>query len=206
MKSLNEPCHIVVAATFPPGMICHLLSQNLRAEHLPATVENCWSVDVVHQLSDAKTPIFQNAGGINVLLVRLEDWSNGSVDGADPLTELFVRRRGEDFVSKLGFLAQCLNAWFIVCLILRRSHRALDKPATGELTRYFDDLLESEVGWMERVRLLRVTGTQPRWEPKGTEDALEVYGPEDFERIVRTLLRAIREIVGSHIFQKTGKE
>jgi hypothetical protein len=200
MKIFKKPLSIVVAATFPPGMICQLLSEKLAAEGLPATIENCWSVDVVHQLSDAKNRMFQNAGGINILLVRLDDWANGSVDGADALTELFVRRRGEDLVSKLRFLAQCVDAWCIVCLILRRSLQAIDKSDPNESARYLEDLLESEVGWMKSVRLLKVIDTRPKRDStKATKGALQVFGPDGFVRIVTDLMTPIREIAGSHI-------
>ena len=99
---------IVVAATFTAEPVQNILEFWMSELNLPASVEFAPYDQVLQQLLDPVSLLSRNRHGVNVALVRLEDWVRSRPDsaGQEDLVEYMARNAAELVVAIRGAAAR----------------------------------------------------------------------------------------------------
>ncbi|MBV9791230.1 MAG: amino acid adenylation domain-containing protein [Chloroflexi bacterium] len=111
---------LVVTATFTADPLADVLDFWLGTLDIAATVEFAPYQQVFQQLLDPESAISRNHSGINVLLVRWEDWQqrDDQRDSAGDVADRtgMIAEHARQFVSTLKTVAARSSARFLVCL------------------------------------------------------------------------------------------
>lgn len=208
-RGQEEPLSIVLGATFPPGAIGRSLSEALLKASIPARVDAGWGEDVVHQLWEPDGKFARNFHGVNIVLVRLDDWNNFEVDSppGEAIRGLH-RRRALDRSSRLEFLAHNQRAHFILCVCPYA--KEIHKAANRSLLAQVEEIFTSELDQIEEIKIVKLTDCYVAIEDAGSEgeDGYVHYAPEVIDLITKQLLESIREIIGSRpeVHSRSGSE
>jgi amino acid adenylation domain-containing protein/FkbH-like protein len=110
---------IVVAATFTAEPIEEALQFWMNELEMPAEIEFAPYNQVFQQLLDPGSALAGNRGGLNVILIRLEDWQRAGAEGqhsADSSPEQSIERSIREFSAALEGAAARAKAPCLVCV------------------------------------------------------------------------------------------
>nr|VFK17518.1 MAG: HAD-superfamily phosphatase, subfamily IIIC/FkbH-like domain-containing protein/amino acid adenylation domain-containing protein [Candidatus Kentron sp. LPFa] len=150
---------LAIAATFTAEPLKDALDFWMGELELPLEVRFAPYNQVFQQLLDPTSMIAENQGGIDVLLVRLQDWG---MSGAGAFDSDNVERNVRDFVAALK-QAATRGTW-LVCIC-----PAPSETEHGRLYRQMEDLLASELEAMGNVYLI------------GSEEPIKTYPVARFD-------------------------
>lgn len=165
-RRLAEKQTITVAATFTAEPLAVPLGYWLERLNIPAAVEFAPYNQVFQQLLDSSSALSRNRRGLNVILLRFEDWlhTKGEAGTAREILERSVR----EFVAALSTAAPRAAAPFIVCVCPPSREAASDARLAADFAG-----VENKLG-AELQRLATV-----HWFPSG--DLLHRYAIADYD-------------------------
>src|SRR6185436_20639831 len=104
MTALDRPLQLAVAATFSAAPIEPVLAFWMRELDMPARVAIAPYGQLFQQLLDPKSLLSMNDHGINIVVVRLEDWlardaSAHGDEGQDARWQRDLEQKLGDFVA-----------------------------------------------------------------------------------------------------------
>jgi len=140
-QPVTARANVILSATFTADPFVDSLDLFIRETGLDLGVVLAPYGQVFQELLDRTRPFFQNRGGVNVVLVRFEDWVR-EANGQAHLREDRVRVASlvDDLVVALGDAAKAMPAPIVLCLC----PSALDETADQE-TRAFLESLETKL-------------------------------------------------------------
>ena len=145
IEQVSEPAavrparHIVVSATFTAEPVQDILDFWMRELNLPAAVEFAPYDQVFQQLLDPGSALSQNRQGVNVALVRLEDWVRSHVGpGRYQELEESLARNAADLVNAARGAVACSTAPLIIGLCPASPAARDDRDALALFTRIED--------------------------------------------------------------------
>ncbi|WP_419194452.1 HAD-IIIC family phosphatase [Novipirellula herctigrandis] len=103
---MNEAV-LAISATFTAEPIRLPLSVWLRDLNQPFTVKFAAYNQVIQSLIDPRSLLVKDAGGFNVLLIRLQDWTQSSIEG--------LVERGNEFSQKVREFATQSSSPTLIC-------------------------------------------------------------------------------------------
>ncbi|MDB6019360.1 MAG: hypothetical protein JWR19_3849 [Pedosphaera sp.] len=110
---------IVVAATFTAEPLEESLKYWMKELEVPATIEFAPYNQVFQQLLDPASSLATNQRGVNVVLLRLEDWeqSEGAANQSEPANQMArLDRTVEEFIKAMAVLNSRTNTPSLVCV------------------------------------------------------------------------------------------
>jgi FkbH-like protein len=130
-------CSLVVAATFVADPIQSVLQHWARKLETTLSVSFAPYGQVVQQLLDHESILSRNEDGINILLVRCEDWARSLTDRPDSDVEQVVRRASADLADAVrSATARSASATVVVlCPPSGRIRKRLLEDAEESLAR-----------------------------------------------------------------------
>jgi FkbH-like protein len=125
---------LAISATFTADPIEDTIAFWARKFGLPFDIQFAPYNQVFQQLLGSGTLLTSNRDGINVLLIRLEDWQGCSA-GATPVRS-HVEQSSREFVGALRDAAQRTAVPYVVCLFCAASPAVANDPVrSAELSR-----------------------------------------------------------------------
>jgi FkbH-like protein len=126
----SEALPIVVAGTFTTQPVLPSLSHCLQIAGVDATCTSLPAGQIIHELVDPAVALLKNAGGVNVVLIRPEDWEP-AVTAAPSMPEM-----AGHFIDALQAAAPAVAAtWIVVSCPPSPMRRA-----NGETRQTWDDV------------------------------------------------------------------
>ena len=116
---------IRVAATFTAEPLAEPLRYWLSELQIPAGIEFTPYNQVFQQLLDPGSALSANTRGLNLVLLRLQDWESGPADGKESTVRQDLSRNAAEFIAALSAAATRASVPFLVCIC----------PASPELLR-----------------------------------------------------------------------
>ncbi len=140
LAAVRPARRIVVAATFTAEPVQNTLEFWIRELNLPATVEFAPYDQVFQQLLDPGSALSQNCQGVNVVLVRLEDWMRSRIgsERQQGFEESLGAKRVADLVNAARGAVACSDAAAAAYWSLPRLARAA-RNDRGELALFYPD-------------------------------------------------------------------
>jgi FkbH-like protein len=171
-NAIPAPPRVVLAATFTVNPLVDSLSYLLRETSLALHGEVAPYGQVFQELLDPSSCFARNRDGVNVVLIRFEDW----LRGADGTVESAAEKHGEveRNVADLGAALRGAAASTSVPIVLSVCPPSPALAADTEAQRLLgtlEDKLRAEISSTPGVRVLS-TAWAAGWEPK------DVYDPE----------------------------
>jgi FkbH-like protein len=143
---------LLVSATFTADPVEEPLAFWMRELDIPARVEIAPYHQVFQLLIDPASPIHKNEHGVNILLIRLEDWKGGAIAEPDEAPAA-IERNARELIDLLKETAPRAAAPFIVCLC-PASPEELGRPGREDLMRSMETLFERELAGVRGVDLV----------------------------------------------------
>jgi FkbH-like protein len=202
-ESAADPDHrdasIIVAATFTADPLVDSLGLFMRETGLDLPVELAPYDQVFQELLDRTRPFSRNRNGVNVVLVRFDDWLR---DGADDLDRREVRAQAEklvaDLVVALREAAQALPTPIVLC-VGPSALAAGARPTVRTFLKALERTLLEGVAGLPTIHLLSEDRLRPL-EPGATYDtesdhlARLPYTPIFFAHLGTALARLIHAL------------
>lgn len=152
-KELGRP-RIVVAATFTAEPILGALGLLMREAGLGLDAAVAPYGQIFQELLDPSSGFGKNRNGVNVVLVRLEDWIRDAPEGAEATSNAeTIKRNVEDLVSAVKQAAASLSSPIVLWVCPPSSGSSARLPAPDFLEGVAAHL-ESELVTVPNVRLL----------------------------------------------------
>src|SRR5262245_29927649 len=149
---------IAITATFTAEPLEKPLGFWMQELEMPMRIEFAPYNQVLHQLLDPSSMLSTNRNGVNVVLVRFEDWQRTGPDGkvakvlnSDPQVERHLR----ELVAALTAAAERLPTPHLICLCPGSPAQATD-PEQSSFLKQMEALLISALA---RVNGLRIVPT-----------------------------------------------
>src|SRR5580658_1554899 len=105
---------IAVAASFTAELVQDALAFWMATLGFEAEIEFAPYNQIYQELLDPSSLLGQNREGINLVLIRFEDWQRESHGGSAPLPE--SERNARDFVAALKSAAGRSSTPYVVCV------------------------------------------------------------------------------------------
>ena len=194
LKNLAERT-IAVAATFtaePVEDSLRFWGQELR---LPFKIEFAPYNQVFQQLLDPSSGISKNRRGLNVILLRFEDWLRNRND-SDSGCEQHIEKNTRDLVSALKSASERSSTPCLVCICPESPAAAGDANQT-RIFRQMEALLLSELGQMSNMHMLQssaIADTYPvstYYDPHSDELGHVPYTAEFFTGLGTIIVRKL---------------
>ena len=117
-KSRTPPDRITVTATFTAEPLAEPLEFWLRELKLPAQIQFAPYNQIFQQLLDPASLLARNMRGLNVVLVKMEDWSPTSGNDGETVldSEQRIERTLGDLISALRSVTVRSPAQFLLCI------------------------------------------------------------------------------------------
>src|SRR4051794_7801649 len=112
----HSEVRIVVAANFTFEPIEDALTFWLEQLSIDYSLTFASFNQIFQQLLDRASDMSRNTGGINIFLIRVEEWLSGSHDACRGN----VRKQAESFISALETAAEQTFCTFLVCICPRQ--------------------------------------------------------------------------------------
>ncbi|HJT27199.1 MAG TPA: HAD-IIIC family phosphatase [Pyrinomonadaceae bacterium] len=141
---------IAVSATFTAEPLEQVLNFWMQELDTPSQVTFAPHNQVFQQLLVPDSLLSTNERGINVLLVRLEDWQGFEEDGDWTGAKENIERNVNDFAGALAGATQRSNVPYLVCLC-SASPSILNDPERESFFRRMQDLLVSKLAEIKQV-------------------------------------------------------
>lgn len=150
---------IAITSTFTAELIEESLDFWMRELNIPSEIEFAPYNQVFQQLLDPASLLSQNQNGINLVLVRFEDWLRFEEDGdakANSSSGAYekIERNVRDLILALKLAAGRSSTPYFVCLC-PASSVALAKANLVTLFTQMEDLVASELDDVSSVHLVR---------------------------------------------------
>ncbi len=123
---------LTISATFTAEPIEESIAFWLRKFGLDLEITFAAYNQVFQELLGENTLVTSNRDGVNVLLIRLEDWLGGVDTGASSSQ---IERSSKEFIAALQAAAQRSAAPYVVCLCAASPDVAADPARAAELSR-----------------------------------------------------------------------
>jgi amino acid adenylation domain-containing protein/FkbH-like protein len=144
----------VIAATFTAEPLEESIRFWIRELELPAQLEFAPYNQVIQQILDPASLFSQNRQGINVVLVRLEDWCRRPSDLDNPaLEQEKIQRNVTDFVSALKLTATKRTKPWLVALC-PTSPDTLASSACARLIRDTEQVVASDLAEVDGIYVI----------------------------------------------------
>jgi FkbH-like protein len=152
---------IVIAATFTAEPIEQPLRIWTERLSLPSKIEFAPYNQVFQQLLDPSSLLSKNKNGINILLIRFEDWRRyvGTIAGGllfDQETRTTIERQVRDLTRAIRFAADGSTTPYLVC-VCQASPAIQAEADNSTFLEKMEDLLESALAEINGVYLVRST-------------------------------------------------
>ena len=195
-----ETSRIVVAASFVAEPIAGVLAHWMRTFGLPLAPAFAPYGQVFQALADPRSALAANRDGVNVVLLRLEDWCRSTPRGDDDALRARLRQDVDDFLAALdGFAMRGVAP--VVVWLAPLSERAMKDAALAAILEPLQRFARSALQGMKAIRVLDDEQVR-RWYPVAREDAplADAVGHVPFSReryavIATGLARAIVDAV-----------
>ena len=152
--AVRPACRIVVAATFTAEPVQNTLEFWIRELNLPATVEFAPYDQVFQQLLDPGSALSQNCQGVNVVLVRLEDWMRSRIGSERQQgLEESLARNAADLVNAARGAVACSTAPLLIGLCPASPAARNDRGELALFTR-IEEWIVSELEPVSGICLL----------------------------------------------------
>lgn len=149
---------VVIGATFPAEPLRELVGESLTQQGLPNLIKLTSNNQIFQQLLDPTSPYSRNRQGINVVLIRLQDWQRRSQSEESPEQRLFKLRTIESNLHNIlmafkSALSSSLSR-YLVCLLPYPEIVAQD-PAVAAFYTRMEALIEAELRPFTSVYLVK---------------------------------------------------
>lgn len=189
--------NIAIAATFTAEPVEDSIEFWLPELEITATIEFAPYNQVFQQLLDPSSLLYQNKKGINIILLRFEDWQRFDGNDGQPNAEK-VRRNVEELIMALKSAASQSATPYIVCLCPASPTASADAKRMA----FFHFLEELMVSELSNVTNLNLIGTQELkaypvedyYDPQRDELGHIPFTPAFFTALGTTLARKIYAI------------
>ena len=140
-----QPMTLAVAATFTAQSIEQSLAFWIEQLDLPARIVFAPYNQPFQELLDPLSLLSANTHGVNILLLRLEDWqgsesSRETADGSAPDWRSRLQRAVSDFIAAMGAAAQRSTIPYLI-VVCPASPLATADPERSDFFRQMEDLL-----------------------------------------------------------------
>jgi len=150
---------IVIAATFTAEPLEELLHFWKSELELPAQVQFAPYNQVFQQLLDPASVLSQNRQGLNVVLVRLDDWIRQGLEVDSLLARDEIQRNAKDLVSALKSCTSSRTVPWLVSLC-PASPAIVAKPACARFLQETEETLASDLAQVDGIYLLKSAEVQ----------------------------------------------
>jgi FkbH-like protein len=154
LDSTDKQISFNVAASFTADLLEVPLRFWMEELRQPAQIQFAPYGQVFQQLLTYHGSSSSSKNEINISLVRLEDWSGSSANGAPGSFESEIGRNVGDFLNILRAAAEKAAATFIVCLCPSSQHHPADSKTHAFLTQMEHNVV-SQAGQIAGVHVLR---------------------------------------------------
>ena len=124
--STSAPGQIAIAATFVAEPVEQSLSFWLEELGMPQSVSFAPYNQVFQQLLDPSGLFAANRNGINIVLVRIEDWQRDQTDPASATTRRNIEQDAHDLARALTEAAKRSAAFYLIFLCPASPRAAAD--------------------------------------------------------------------------------
>jgi amino acid adenylation domain-containing protein/FkbH-like protein len=196
---------IAVAATFTAEPLEETLAFWMEKLDFPMGIHFAAYNQVFQQLLDPAGLLGQNQTGVNVILLRLEDWlqsgstvlKQGNHHGSPERLVLQLTRAVEEFVAAMRSAAGRSRAPYLVCVCPPAPTTLADSRIASELSRLEQQLLcdvapLAGVYTLSSAELLALYPVADYYNPYGEESARIPYTPPFFAALATTIARKIQ--------------
>ncbi len=147
-RARDRKSNIAIAATFTAEPIEDALAFWMDTLESPSVVNFAPYNQVFQQLLDPSSLLATNRDGVNVLLVRLEDWQRFTASDETGLSAEKIERNAHELVTLLKAAVERAVVPYLVCLCPASTEVEADPENAALLTRV-ENLIETE---LEAVR------------------------------------------------------
>jgi amino acid adenylation domain-containing protein/FkbH-like protein len=196
-RARSREQQVVISATFTAEPVAEALAYWFKELELPAKVEFAPYNQVFQQLLDPGSRLSASPGGLNVLLLRLEDWEKpgraGQGGGADSGT---VDRTLEEFVLALKTAAGRGSTPYLVCVCPPSPAVAADgqrKQLAARREAFLGTQLEALAGvyWVSSGELGHLYPVADYYDSSGDELGHVPYTPVFFTALATLIARKL---------------
>ena len=186
------PVHVLATFTVQP-LEAHL-DYWLRKWNLPARVTFAPYAQVFQQMLDPESAARRNREGVNLFLVRFEDWMQG-VEG-----DAGLRQLEENALAFIDILRRASREDSAVQLVFACPPSKRFAAEAGRLQKALEDAMRQAAAGSERLRafddsdLSRLFAVEERLDPKADAAGHIPYTPEYFAALGMFLVRALLEL------------
>jgi hypothetical protein len=186
---------IVVVSAFTSRTLEDPLSFWMDELHIPTRIRFAPYSQIFQQLLDPASLLAANHAGVNLIVLRLEDWAQKYAGPNAGLFELLDQNVG-DFLDALEPFAASTTAPCLVCICPPSPAFAGD-PQRAALLRQLDDRLARRIAALDGVSLLHYAEVLKRYDvqaihdPRGDELGHIPYTPEFFAVLGTAIAQAI---------------
>jgi FkbH-like protein len=132
--SLPTTGSIVVAANFTADLLEEAVRFWLDDLEIPCEIEFAPYSQVFQQLLDPASLFGRNAAGLNVVLIRVEEWWRAALaDGKAGISHEQVERNAQDFLTAIGSASERLSVPLLICFCPSGTATQTDKPLADYL-------------------------------------------------------------------------
>jgi FkbH-like protein len=193
---------VAVSATFTAEFLAEPFLYWMKELELPATMEFAPYGQVFQQLLDANSLLATNQRGLNVVLVRLEDWATAPAaynDEDAPAFEAGIERSVREFTLAVKTAASRGATQHLVCLC--PSSRTMTKHAERtEMFRHMEKSITGELAGLNSVYLItpedlfELYPVSDYYDPSGDELGHVPYTPEFFAALATMIARRLHAL------------
>jgi FkbH-like protein len=158
---------IAVAATFTAEPLEPALQFWLRELALPQRIEFAPYNQVFQQILDPAGMLAANTNGVNVVLIRLDDWRDAR-ESAAMLGTAAIERNGRDFIAALRAAQERAPASYLICLC-PAPRQWLAGPEQSAFFQRMEERLATEIAEMPGVYFI------------GPAELMDVYPVADYD-------------------------
>ncbi len=187
-----EPEVIAVTATFTAEFLAEPLQHWMKELELPATIRFAPYNQVFQQLLDPESLQSRNARGLNLVLIRLEDWE--AIPDQNGSAKAGMQQTAREFVAALQTAAQRTMTPWLICLcpsaktIAQQSERAEEfLQLENELAETFRPL--NGVQLVTTAELFEYYPVQDHYDAQGDELGHVPYTPAFFTAVATMVAR-----------------
>src|SRR5436190_16697504 len=166
---------IVIAGTFTAEPLTEPLEFWIKELDLPARVQFAPYNQVFQQLLDPQSLLSRNVQGLNVLLVRMEDWASLAGDGAEMSRDFQakIEQTLGDLITALRSAASRNAAKYLLCICPSAKTLARD-PSQAEFFRR----MQEKVGELKSLRNVEVLSPEALAESYAAGDIYDAAADE----------------------------
>ena len=193
----TERPRVVLASTFTVDPLVRTLSFLTRETGLDVDVIAASYGQIYQELLDPTRLFARNRQGVNVVLLRFEDWwrDQGGSAATSSVAEAAAERNCNDLVTALRTSSAAMTSAIVVA-VCPASPAALARPETATLLRSLPRRLASEIGDLPNVTLLNdatfdAGDAASVYDGGGDHLGHLPYTPVFFATLARRLARAV---------------